>query len=106
MKQLTAVHLEQVSGARDLPLDMIGQVLPQFNWDDMSPDMRFQSGLSYKKPFDPCKAFKALNAGQSYTFDMLSESGDYVMEIEISLGNTPMAPKKDLEFHLAAIIPA
>lgn len=106
MKKLNDSVLAQVSGARTLSLDSMAASFPEVRWADFSPDIRFDSGTPYQNPFDLSQCFKALANGQSYYYDLLSENGTYVLEVEVSFGHAPLKNSHDVEFHMGASVPA
>jgi hypothetical protein len=102
MKNLTSNSLKHVCGAASWvdQLSHYGQV--NVNWDSFSPDVRFDSGKPYQKPFDLGKFLNAICHGESYSYDLLSQNGRYALEIEISLGDVPLRQSSDLQVHYAA----
>lgn len=106
MKKLRSCDLTEVKGAVALSADTFEQLIPQMNWDDFSPDLRFNTNTAYKKPFDLAQCFKALANGKTYTCDILSENGRYALEIEISFGAAPLSNTNDFKCHLGVSVPA
>lgn len=104
MKRLTSAALQHVTGAMNLELDNIMMGL-DINFDDISPDLRFDPSNPYAHRFDAPSMFKAGFRGNNYLFDMLSESGNYVLEAEVSFGGKPLKGNHDFEIHCAYKLP-